>query len=192
MGIEFELKYAATPETQAAVMQIIQGDWHSISMETTYYDTPSGSLSRKRYTLRHRLENATHVCTLKTPLGRDARGEWETECEDIRAALPELCKLGAPADLETLAEEGLEAICGARFIRQACTVTFGSAVVEIALDRGILFGGSREVPLCELEVELKSGDQADAVTFAKVLAAKYGLQPQPKSKFRRAKDLREA
>lgn len=192
MGIEFELKYTATPETQAAVMQIIQGDWHSISMETTYYDTPSGSLSRKRYTLRHRLENATHVCTLKTPLGRDARGEWETECGDIRAALPELCKLGAPADLVNLAEEGLEAICGARFIRQACTVTFGSAVVEIALDRGILFGGSREVPLCELEVELKSGDQADAVTFAKVLAAKYGLQPQPKSKFRRAKDLREA
>ena len=192
MSIEFELKYAATPNAQAAVMQAIQGNWHTIQMETTYYDTPSGSLSQKRYTLRHRLENATHVCTIKTPLGLDARGEWETESADIRASLPELCKLGAPADLEALAEEGLEAICGARFTRQACTVSFGSALLEIALDRGILFAGSRETPLCELEVELKSGDQADAVTFAKVLAAKYGLRPQPKSKFRRAKDLREA
>ena len=192
MSIEFELKYSATPEAQSAVMQDLPGDWHTIQMETTYYDTPSGSLSRNRYTLRHRLENTTHVCTIKTPLGDNARGEWETECDDIRAALPELCKLGAPAEMARLAEEGLDAICGARFTRQACTVTFGNAMLEIALDRGVLFSGSREVPLCELEVELKSGDQADAIAFAKVLAQKYSLRTQPKSKFRRANDLREA
>ena len=191
MGIEFELKYTAKPESQDAVMNRIPGDWHPIQMETTYYDTPTGALSQKRYTLRHRLENGAHVCTIKTPLGEDARGEWETLCDRIETAIPELCKLGAPADLATLTAEGLIEVCGARFTRHACTTQFGEATVEIALDRGILFGGSREIPLCELEVELKSGPQQDAITFAKVLAKKYDLQPQPKSKFRRALDLRE-
>lgn len=192
MGIEFELKYTATAAAQDGIRDQVGGVWQTISMETTYYDTPSGSLSQRRYTLRHRLENGKHVCTVKTPLTDAARGEWETESDCVASAIPELCKLGAPADLKSLTAEGLRAVCGARFTRQACTTQFGSAQVEIALDRGILFGGSREIPLCELEVELKSGSREDAVAFARVLAKKYGLEPQPKSKFRRALDLREA
>lgn len=192
MGIEFELKYTATAAAQDGILDQVRGVWQTISMETTYYDTPSGSLSQRRCTLRHRLENGKHVCTVKTPLGDTARGEWETESDSIASAIPELCKLGAPADLEALTAEGLREVCGARFTRKACTTQFGSALVEIALDRGILFSGSREIPLCELEVELKSGSREDAVAFARVLAKKYGLEPQPKSKFRRALDLREA
>lgn len=192
MGVEFELKYSISRTGQDAVMNDISGDWYPISMETTYYDTPSGALSRKHYTLRRRLENCISVCTIKTPLGNTARGEWETQSPNILQAIPELCKLGAPQDLADLCAQGLEEVCGARFTRQACTIRFGQAKVEIALDRGILFSGTREVPLCELEVELKSGPQEDAIAFAKVLAKKYGLVPQPKSKFRRALDLREA
>ena len=191
MGIEFELKYQISRAAQDAVIHDIPGNWYPIKMETTYYDTPSGALSQKRYTLRRRLENGVSVCTVKTPLGDSARGEWETECDDIYTAIPELCKLGAPADLSALTEEGLQTVCGARFTRQACAVKCKNATVEIALDRGVLFSGSREIPLCELEVELKSGAQADAIAYAKCLAAKYDLQPQPRSKFRHALDLRE-
>ena len=192
MGVEFELKYTATPVSQDVIMNDLSNAWYPISMETTYYDTPSGSLSQKHYTLRRRLENGISVCTVKTPIADRARGEWETQREDIHAAIPELCKLGAPADLETLTAEGLEIVCGARFRRETCTVRFGGAVMEIALDRGVLFSGSREIPLCEVEVELKSGPRVSAVLYAQHLAEKYHMEPQPKSKFRRALDLREA
>ena len=191
MGIEFELKYTATAQAQEAVMRQISGLWHTISMETTYYDTPSATLSQLHYTLRRRLENGSSVCTIKTPAGKSARGEWETECDAIEKAIPELCKLGAPENLPLLTAEGLEEVCGARFTRRACITRFGEAEVEIALDSGVLFSGSREIPLCELEVELKSGPQEDAITFSKLLAAKFTLQSQPKSKFRRALDLRK-
>ena len=191
MGIEFELKYSATAQAQAALRQAIQGEWLSLQMETTYYDTREGYLAQRHYTLRRRLENGKSVCTIKTPSGSTARGEWETECEDIIAAIPELCKLGCPKDLAVFADMGLIPVCGARFTRQACTLNSGDAVLELALDKGVLFGGSKEIPLCEAEVELKSGSEEAALAFGKELAAVYGLQPEPKSKFRRALDLRE-
>ena len=65
------------------------------------------------------------------------------------------------------------------------------ALLEIALDRGYLFAGEKQLPLCEVEVELKAGSQAAAVAYAKALAEKYGLIPEPGSKFRRALALRE-
>ena len=40
-----------------------------------------------------------------------------------------------------------------------------------------------------MEVELKSGTDADAIAFAGILAEKYGLEPEEKSKYRRALGL---
>ena len=80
-------------------------------------------------------------------------------------------------------------VCGARFTRQCKTLAVEGSTVELALDRGILLGGGRELPLCEVEVELKSGSQDAAVAFAEALAEKYALVPEPKSKFARAAAL---
>ena len=57
------------------------------------------------------------------------------------------------------------------------------------VDSGILFGGGQELPLCEVEVELKQGSREDAARYAAKLAEEFGLTPAPKSKFRRALDL---
>lgn len=188
MGKEFELKYAATPEILAAVSREFP-DITRISMETTYYDTPTGDFSSRHMTLRRRFENGISVCTLKAPDSPNSRKEWEVEAPSIEAALPVLCKLSNWPELTVLAEKGLVTVCGARFLRQAATVTLPDCVLEIALDQGVLLAGSREVPLCELEVELKSGSEAAATRFAGVLAAQYNLRREPKSKFARAKEL---
>ena len=189
MGIEFELKFALDPEIQGAVAAAMDGSGRRTEMETAYYDTPAGDLAARRYTLRRRLENGRSVCTLKTPAAGSARNEWETECPSIEQAIPELCKLGAPASLPALVVPGLVRVCAAQFVRQAWTLETGSSRVELALDRGVLLGGGRELPLCELEVELLAGSREDAVAFARMLAEKFPMQPEPKSKFRRALDL---
>ena len=189
MGVEFELKYKATAEGQQAIREAFPGDWQTISMETTYYDTCEGSLSGLHYTLRRRLENGVSVCTIKTPIAGAGRGEWEVVCDTIEAAIEKLCKLGGPENLLTLTQTGVVAVCGARFTRQALTVAIPDGKVELALDKGILFAGDREMPICEVEVELKDGDTAAAVQFAALLAEKYALQPEPRSKFKRAKSL---
>ena len=191
MGREFELKYRAEAAQLEAIRQHF-GDFTSIAMETTYYDTPARTLGKLRWTLRRRLENGVSVCTVKTPAPGGGRGEWEVRCGDILAGVPVLCNLGAPKELEMYTKEGLLPICGARFTRLAKSVSVEDCTVELALDAGCLLGGGREEPLCEVEVELKSGSEAAAVAFAEALAVRFGLVPEEASKFKRALTLASA
>lgn len=186
MGAEYERKFKADPDTLYRVYTTLPARWQTIGMETTYYDTPGGQLSARQWTLRSRLENGVRVCTLKTPGQNRLRGEWETEADSIEAAIPVLCKLGAPGELVDLCAGGVVPICGARFTRKAGLFTLRECAVEIALDEGVLLGGGRELPLCELEVELKAGSRAAADAFAGELAQIYTLTEEPRSKFARA------
>ena len=186
MGIEFELKFRATPEKLAAIRSAIEGVETRMEMQTTYYDTPTGALAARKYTLRQRMENETSVCTLKFPAGSLGRGEFEVFCPDIMTAIPELCKLSKLEDLSPLTAQGVQPVCGAKFTRIAKTLILPDCTVELALDRGILTGGGREIPLCEVEVELKSGSREGAAAYAMALAATFGLEKEARSKFRRA------
>lgn len=191
MGIEFELKFRATPDKLAQIRRDVAGKEQTIHMETTYFDTPSRALSQRYLTLRCRKENGQSVCTLKTPEGERGRGEYEILCDNIQMALPELCKLSGLPELMTLTEEGVTPVCGARFARIAKTLVLDDCTVELALDEGVLFGGDREESLCEVEVELKSGSREGAYAYAMALAGLYGLQQEFTSKFRRALALTE-
>ena len=189
MAIEFELKFRGTAESIREINRAVSGETMDFAMETTYYDGVNSQLSAKKYTLRRRMENDISVCTLKSPAGDNRRGEWEVECEDIHKAIDLLVQMGAPEDLKELTAQGIVAVCGAKFNRIAKTVQFEDAVLELALDQGILMGGGRQIPLCEVEVELKSGEPQQAEQYARILAAKFGLRPEARSKFRRAFDL---
>jgi len=184
MGFEFELKFRTTPETLEKIREAYPGG-QVIQMETTYYDTPQGCLSAKKYTLRRRRENGESVCTLKTPGAGPLRGEFETRCEKIEDAIPELCKLSG-AGLPTA---GLTEVCGAKFTRYAKDVTLPGGTLELAADKGVLTGGGKEQPFWEIEVELKSGSRESVIGFARTLAESYALQEEEKSKFKRALEL---
>ena len=185
MGREFELKFQSDPAQQRRLLESYP-HFSTITMETTYYDTPDGALSQRHITLRRRMENGVAVCTLKTPEKSGGRGEWEVEMEEIEAAIPELCKLSGWAGLMDLTKAGVMPVCGARFTRQAKLLERSDCTVEIAVDSGVLLGGGREIPLCEIEVEHKNGSEEATVRFASALAAELGLRQEKKSKFRRA------
>ena len=186
MAIEFELKYCADEPSQAAIFAAYPGAYQTYEMETTYYDALDGGLSQRHITLRRRFENGRSVCTVKTPVSGFGRGEWECECDDINQAIDRLVELGASRELLILTAQGVTPICGAKFTRRALILEFRGAELELALDRGVLMGGGKEIPLCEVEVELKSGAPEDAVAFAEAMAKDFGLRPEHKSKFRRA------
>ena len=185
MAVEYELKFQATNQTLRLIEKAYSEESVVLSMETTYYDTPSGALSDRWYTLRRRLENGVSVCTLKAP-AKQGRGEWETESPTVEQAVDTLVALGCPKVLPVLMEEGVVPVCGAKFTRRAKTVVLPEGIVELALDEGVLFGGGREEPLCEVEVELKSGAIELCDAFAKTLAEEFQLTPLKASKFRRA------
>jgi len=185
MGREFELKFAATA-TDHEALRARFGPLSPITMETTYFDTPEGELRRRRWTLRLRMENGISVCALKTPGDGFGHGEWEVYCSRIEDAIPMLMEKGAPKELSSFAEAGLVASCGARFTRLAGLIDAPGCTVELALDEGLLLGGDKELPLCEIEVELKAGSEDAAAAFAISLAQEYGLRPETRSKLARA------
>jgi len=188
MGREFELKFRADDEKIAAI-RAQYGPFGEISMETTYYDTLNRDMRCRYWTLRRRYENGISVCTVKTPAPGGGRGEWETECGDIHDAIPRLVAAGAPEELLELTKSGVSPVCAARFTRLAAQRTLEECTVELALDRGVLMGGGRELPFAEVEVELKQGSEAAATQFARVLAGVFSLVQEPRSKVQRALDL---
>lgn len=191
MAIEYERKFRATEPVLNEIRKVFSGEEQVFAMETTYYDAPDKALSNRWYTLRRRMENDRSVCTLKAPVSGRGRGEWEVLCDDIEAAILELCKLGAPKSLILLTRGGVIPVCGAKFTRIAKTLVLENCTVELALDKGILFGGGKELPLCEVEVELKEGTTDACDAFAKELSARFSLEPEDHSKFRRALALYE-
>lgn len=191
MGIEYERKFRAEPAQQEKMLRDLALATREITMETTYYDTPTGELARRHITLRRRMENELSVCTVKVPAPGGARGEWECHCNSIEDGIAELCKLGAPEELPSWVADGLIPVCGARFTRRAADIETAEFTAELALDRGMLLGGEQSVALCEVELELKSGSREDMDAYARNLAERFSLVPEKKSKFARARALAE-
>ena len=126
------------------------------------------------------------VCIFILPIHDGSRAEWEVEENSIMAGILQLCQAGAPWELMRATAGGLKPLCGAKFTRLAKTLTLEKGTVEIALDQGVLTGGNREIPLYEVEVELKAGSDAHAAAFAAALAEEFSLETEEKSKFARA------
>jgi len=198
MGIELEYKLAVpNPALLEQILfdpelaQVRQGDYRLLHMGTVYYDTQDHRLSTLRWTLRLRQENDILIATLKTPAEGRARGEWAVRAYNIRDAIPMLLEEGAPQELADLLEDApLYPVCAAQFTRRAVDVAFADGTVcEFCGDIGLLAGGGKEEELCELEVELKSGNAETAEAFAGELMDRFNLQEEPRSKFARASAL---
>lgn len=201
MGTELEFKYRLQDEAQMeavlgwpmlAVLRV--GEPYRIDMETTYFDTASGDFSARHWTLRRRTENGRAVYCVKTPLGGAAsgklRGEWEVEAGSWAEALPNLVEAGAPEALAAVSPEAFVPLCDARFTRQAQLLRLSKATsCELACDLGVLRGGEKEAPLCELELELKEGDEKELYAFSQMLAVCFRLKQEPRSKYARARKL---
>ena len=185
MGREFELKYRADSGIISAIREKF-GEFTSISMETAYYDTVNADFSKKHWTLRRRYENGLSVCTLKTPAPGGGRGEWEVHAPDIQSGLAALLAMDTPAELEELSSLPVVLTCGARFTRLAKTIPIPGALLELALDEGVLLGGGQEQPFAEVEAELKEGSEEAVRAFAEALAAEFSLTEEKRSKHVRA------
>ena len=164
MGREFEKKFKA-PEEQFAAILADFTDLAETKMETTYYDSPFRRLGALHWTLRRRMENGISVCTLKTPTADGARNEWEVQCSSIMQAIPMLCKLGAPMELMSATVSGIIPVCGAKFTRLSREITFEDCTLELALDRGVLTGGGKEIPLLALWVNMYTSKETGKVVY---------------------------
>lgn len=166
-------------------------------LHSVYYDTPEQGLRQQRTALRIRRigsansVNPTWIQTLKTG-GRDdsalsQRGEWESPVPDASLSFGALKETPWSAiDPDGTLFLSLAPCFVTRFERTAWQVRQrDSSVVEVALDIGQIEASGKVTPLCELELELKSGPRAGLFNLAHKIACSMAVLPSSMSKAER-------
>jgi inorganic triphosphatase YgiF len=171
--LEVELKLAATAEAMEMLLaspllrEHARSTVRSRQLVTTYYDTGDHRLSRRRIAFRVRQNGKKFVQTLKTAnIGdgaAEARGEWEVELPDGTPRLAAFTDPSVPELTGLVLPDELRPVFETRFKRQALLVEWPDAdrpptQIEIAFDRGVIRADGRELPIAEIELELKGGD----------------------------------
>ncbi|MCA0357967.1 MAG: inorganic triphosphatase [Proteobacteria bacterium] len=169
MDREIELKFLIPPEAAEAILGALDGEGAVRQLDATYYDTADHALRRAGFGLRVRDGEGGRKQTLKSASagGVFSRGEWE---EKIAGPAPDRDALARTPVGEMLAEATLSPVFTTRVERVIRMVRNGETLIEVALDRGELSAGDRHAAVCELELELKSGEPQALFDLARTLA----------------------
>ena len=207
MGMEREIKLALpADQIDAATRWFVARTGTAgrpIALANIYFDTPALTLARSKSALRLRHTPDGWLQTFKTAgnasAGMHSRHEWEMpvagEQLEIDALLHACDEPPVAAALRGAAPDLIE-LFRTNFTRTLWQVAHSGATVEAAIDQGDVIaevdGETRRAPILEVELELKSGDEAALHALADELRAKVpGLAPDDVSKAQRGYRLRE-
>lgn len=168
MAIETELKLRVTPEQLARLKRHALLKAHQVGRPVTrrlyniYYDTPKLELHQAAMALRLRRAGRQWLQTLKgggsVKGGLHERSEWEVPVN--RAALdfsmPEMAEWDE--HLPPSLRDKLQPVFVTDFFRSSRLLDWQGALIELCMDRGEVRTEQHSTPICELELELKSGD----------------------------------
>jgi inorganic triphosphatase YgiF len=206
MGMEREIKLALpASQLKAATHWFVARTGSAgrpVKLANIYFDTPELALASAKSALRLRHTPDGWLQTFKTvgeaKDGLHSRHEWEMpvagEKLEIEALLRE-CDEPAAAEALRRAAPGLIELFRTNFTRTLWNVELDGSEVEAAIDQGdVIAKVSNEIrraPISEVELELKSGDEAALNTLAAALCKDVaGLAPDDVSKAQRGYQLR--
>ncbi|MDR1953174.1 MAG: CYTH domain-containing protein [Clostridiales Family XIII bacterium] len=208
--MEIELKYNIENKEQMTLiweddfLRSVEeaGSRESILMKAAYFDTEDFILSKNQIAFRIRKEGDKVMGTLKWR-DKDVGISGLYMREEINIPVKdEACFLSPDPAIFMESSEGkdlIEVLDGApiicifetHFYRRKLRVDSEGTICEVSLDEGEIIADKGRAPISELEIELFSGKQEDMMKIGERMAEKYGLQPEPLSKYARGKKLTE-
>ncbi|MDR6412016.1 CYTH domain-containing protein [Paraburkholderia terricola] len=206
MGMEREIKLALpASQVKAATQWFVERTGEAgraVKLSNIYFDTPRLTLASSKSALRLRHTPDGWLQTFKTvglaKGGLHSRHEWEMpvagEKLEIDALLHECDEPAAGQALRQAAPELIE-LFRTNFTRTLWHVAIDGSKVEAAIDQGDVLAQVnselRRAPISEIELELKSGDEAALHALAAELGKQVaGLAPDDISKAQRGYQLR--
>jgi len=188
MSVEIELKLAIAPGDAARLRRhpLLKGLKASRrKLYGIYFDTPDLDLFKQKGAFRLRREGYRWVQTVKLDQGSvgglSLRPEYETPVTGNRPDFDILPEAARSALTPEIAGR-LAPMFVTDFQRTTWLVETPEATVEIALDIGHIRAGELDMPLAEVELELKAGDGAALFEIAKSLLDAAPLVPEYRSK----------
>jgi triphosphatase len=187
---EQELKLNVPVDAQARVEQAVKrAKFSEIQLRALYFDTPSRALARARISLRLRLEGNQWVQTLKMP-GEHSLSRIEINQDRPEATLDLAIYAGTPTgDVLSGLTEALQVCYETDVQRLLRDIRTRSGVVELAFDRGWLRAGTLQLPISEVEFELKRGKLEAVFEIGRTWQQRFGLILDFRSKAERGDRL---
>lgn len=195
MSTEIELKLQLNPKTARQLLGhplLASLPAQKLHLLNTYYDTPSLALRDRRIAMRFRKKGWEWLLTVKSAEpasgGLAIRNEWECAATPGTFDFSHVDK----AELRTFLDEAsanFAPIFTTDFHRQLWHVPYGDSLIELAIDRGTVESQGRSTPICEIELELLSGQVRDIFGLTRELQQQLDLRPAIASKAERGYKL---
>ena len=192
MATELELKLMLHPEYLKSASDFLDeicasSDTEERSRQPTlalmnaYFDTENAELMQGGMALRIRAVNNKFIQTVKTRgsnrIGMHARGEWEWFVSSDQLDLSLLSDVPLPESLQDMSWcSKLIEVYRTDFERQVWNIQSHETKMEVVCDQGLVTSPYGEDAICELELELKEGDESGLYQFALQLADRVPVQ----------------
>jgi triphosphatase len=168
MAVETELKLRIAPEQLAKLKRHVLLKTHAVTRPTTrrlyniYYDTPKLELHRSEVALRLRHAGRQWLQTLKgggsVKAGLHQRNEWEVPVSGPALDFSATQSAEWDEHLPPSLRKKLKPVFVTDFSRTSRMLDFQGSQIELCMDRGEISTEQHSMPVCELELELKSGE----------------------------------
>jgi len=171
--------------------EIVSKTEQSLQLESFYYDTPEKDLRERGISYRIRHQKSELIATIKADGeiegGLHSRNEWSANIEQNKPDLTPFIELLEKRGINHLQiQDNLLPIFNTSFFRNEVQLCAGeNSIVELALDKGSIVNQNKELPINELELELKKGEVASVFDIAAKLIEYYPLVPESHSKYSR-------
>lgn len=197
MEIELKLRFEGysvwDAMTEDTLLQDIpaQGPWTLEELETIYFDTKEQTLCKIGYAYRIRRQGNGWIATIKgmgsAEGGLHQREEWSCPVQDPVPDLAPFASTKAGVTLKDIVtKETLMELFRTRFTRKFRVFLLPkNTVVELAADWGAIIKGEEQLPISEIELELKKGNVGELLSLGAALSEKYDLRPEFNSKYHR-------
>jgi triphosphatase len=148
-----------------------------------YFDTPNRTLRQHDIGLRIRGNDQTLEQTLKTSGksigGLQQRPEYNVQLDELKkqnVGFPDLTLFPASAWPKTIdvndVQASIETLFSTHFERRIYLLEFPHGdIVELVWDLGEVTSGHQNVPICEIELELKKGSTTELFNLAKLIVS---------------------
>ena len=190
--IKLELAPASLPRLKKIpLIRALEAPAKRTTEVSVYFDTDKHKLRKNGLMLRVRHIGDRYIQTIKATGngGLFERDEWESE---IASEQPDL-DLARGTALEPLISDKfrrqLKPMFETRVMRTVYPLTNGTRTIELTIDQGKIDTGDRSAPLCEIELELKRGNEAELFDVARELTQAVPAQLAFKSKSERGYEL---
>ncbi|SMY37651.1 CYTH domain protein [Photobacterium malacitanum] len=186
METEIELKFFVLPEFSTQLLdkisaaKILQQSHRELG--NVYFDTPDQLLRQYDIGLRIRRFDDVFVQTLKTAgrvvAGLHQRPEYNVEVNSTEPSLALHPMDAWPHGFDVAAvQQNIKPLFSTDFTRQQWLVAMADgSQIELAFDHGEVSVDDKRAPICEVELELKSGQTDALFTLARELCADGGMR----------------